>query len=48
MHLDLNFNYAHDTGVEGRDAATTFVIGTVIRRRDAAMPIARLVGMKPF
>ncbi len=29
-------------------AATTFVIGTVIRRRDAAMPIARLVGMKPF
>jgi len=29
-------------------AATTFVIGTAIRRRDAAMPIARLVGMKPF
>ena len=29
-------------------AATTFAIGTALRRRDAAMPCARLVGMKPF
>jgi hypothetical protein len=31
-----------------RAAATTFVIGTVVWRRDAAMPIASVVGMTPF
>jgi hypothetical protein len=29
-------------------AATTFVIGRALWRRDAAMPIASFVGMKPF